>query len=303
VVSDATPTGAYLNGKETRLYGPVFIQNNIIPWEVGPDAAGIVMQGPCSTGALLPPTVAAATAGIVDSGNTKLYPGVTVIDPSEGIEIALSGVPRHRISQSVPRFSNPETRIGGEMVTANGVAQRKTVITAANYQGQSTGTGAGAIGGLVADGDSYLGVAIQIAAVNVSGFLHKMPVGGALHEGDTVKVTYRYKMSATPAGGTFKYWLTKDLMGGGEKASGNFNVSETYASQSVTYTLSGFADGDTLDIGAYNSGVTDATLNIECIVIEVLDPIDVTGSAAGNAALSSLLTALETLGLITDSSS
>ena len=272
--------GMYFNGYGTRVVGVNLMINVSTPWELGPDAKDIVFMSMTTAGALGTPIWAAATS--YDWSATHMYPGVTIVDSTEVIDELVFGLPRHRVSQSVPRFA--QARIDGEVVTAQGLAQKRMVITPTNFSGQSVGLGYQVIGGIVVDAASFYGSAIEIAAVNNSGFSHRQFVCGQnIHEGDTIKVTLRYRMSSVPASGTFICAILKNLGWIGVGAS--ISASTTYTTYTVSYTLSGFTAGDFVDVVVYNNATTDATLKIECLIIEVCDAPNVDTSGANLATL------------------
>ena len=74
------------------------------------------------------------------------------------------------------------------MVTPQGIAMKRFVISPSNYNGQSLGVGFSEPL-LVADAASYIGTAIQIKAVASNGFFVRFPVGGIVNNGNAVKVT------------------------------------------------------------------------------------------------------------------
>jgi hypothetical protein len=270
----------YLNGSAGRLISLRLNFATLPVFELGPDANDYVMIAPSSAGAIAAPIIAAATNAMDWGSDTSNWPGITIIDPSNRLmrDGTFDSATRVRVlNGGIARNTDSLGRIGGEIATVNGVSSRKYTITQANYAGQTAGTGLTAILE-VADSDSYIGTAIQLKAVNNSGFIVNLSFGRALHASDRIKLTYVYKMSGTPASGTFRWRYQKDAATTG----GALTVSATYTRQVVYTTLAGVTDD--FYVGAWNSGVTDATCNIQAIVVEVLDPTDAVSADNGDAA-------------------
>jgi hypothetical protein len=257
----------YLNGDGMRMIAPKFGFGTVGIFEVGADCVDAVIVGAMSDNTLGAPTIGTPTSSMdfgLEAGN---WQGVTLVEPSLKIVSAVRGYPRIRIADGEGRITDAYARTGTEVVTPNGLAIKKFVVTAQNYNGQSTGTGYSAPS-LVTDSASHVGTAIQLAAVSNSGFFTSFTIGRGLNNGDTVKMTYFYKMSGTPASGTFRMTRGRNFVAA---AGANLTQSTSYASQSFYYTLSGFSAGDTFNVGAFNSAVTDQTLNIAALVVEVVD--------------------------------
>jgi hypothetical protein len=286
------PTGAeraaiYMNGRGGRYFG-IKLSSTVAPiFELGADANDYEWVNPTSTvEGSVAPIIATSTSAMDDANLAGNWQGLTLVNPNRAFTGNLAAATyrattRVRIIYSgMSRSTDSLGRIGNEIITNNGASLRNYTITAANYAGQSSGTGKGTIL-VVADSASYLGSAIQIAATNNKGFLVRFEVGRALQINDVIKLRYFYKMSGSPGAGTFRWLYTKNFAGG---SNGALTVSATYTFQDVYTTLAGFTAGDTFDVGAFNSSVVDQTCNIAAILVEVLDPVKAVSADNGDAA-------------------
>lgn len=272
----------YLNGVSGALISPMLATDNLPVFELGPDAADYVMIAPQTRSTLVAPIINTATSAMDSADATGNWQGITIISPSRKMLAAFTASTRVRILDGgVARDTDSLQRIGNEIATANGVSIRRYTITAANYIGQTTGIGLGDIS-VVADSGSYIGSAIQLQAVSLSGFLTRFSIGRSLQPNDRLRLRYVYKMSGTPGAGTFKARYAKNLSTGTTLTT--LTVSSSYTFQDVYVTLTGWTTSDTFDIGAYNAGVTDQTCNIAAIIIDVLDPTDSVSTDNGDAA-------------------
>jgi hypothetical protein len=263
-----TTAAMYLDGIYCEYYSVDFqFSSSVPPFSIGPNARSVVFYGANSKTTVGTPIVAAATS--IDSfGNLGDFPGVIFINPAALLTAALRGVPRTFIVGNQPRTTGAMENIGLTVATSNGLASKRFVLTASNYNGSSYGTGFSEPL-LVVDSASYIGTAVQIKSVDLNGFMTSFTVGNGINNGDTVKVTIFSKASATPGAGTFRYVIAQNYAGIGNGALSN---STSYAANTVTYTLAGFATGDAFSVGVYNAGVSDGTTyNIAAIIIELVN--------------------------------
>lgn len=253
-----------------------------VPFKMGSNVRNAHMSSPYTTSVLLAPIVLPSDS--IDISNTLgNYPGLTISDPSERFLQYVKGTEMVRYSSGAPLGATPATLIGGERFGGgNGPTQKNMIISPLNYKANSAGLGYSQPR-IISDQNSYIGQAIQLLAVNQSGFGTFFTVGEVVNEGDTIKIVINYKMSGTPAAGAFKWKFSRN--GLLDQLSGSLAVSTSYASQSESYVLSGFVAGDTVDVRLYNAGVIDHTCNIAGITVSVADPAIADTSGANVGAL------------------
>lgn len=153
-------------------------------------------------------------------------------------------------------------------------------MTAYNFVGQSAGYAFGAVVGIT----TYLTFrAIQLAKVDASGFVYVCGVAGLnIENNDVISIRIRSAHDGTPAAGTYRYNIFR---GAANVANGALATSlaaqPNYATDQVTYTVAGFAAGDTLAIGVANYVVTDKFLYVAEISVNQVEPViaDLAGGA------------------------
>jgi hypothetical protein len=259
---------AYIDGIYCEYYSVDFQFGSAIPpISIGPNARAVVFYGANSKSTVGAPIVAAATT--IDNPNIlNDFPGVIFVNAAANIVSALRGAPRVLIAGRQPRTTGAMEGIGLEVATSNGLATKRYVATASNYNGNSYGTGFSEPL-LVVDSDSYIGTAVQIKSIDLNGFLTNFTVGNGINNGDTIKLTVFGKASATPAAGSFRYVLTKNNV---NVSNGALSTATSYTANTVTYTLAGFSVDDLFSIGVYNAGVNDGTTyNIAAIILELVN--------------------------------
>lgn len=266
-VTVSSSTLMYINGSGCRYYGIDFSTNTNAPYELGPGAKDVASFGAKTTGTLDEPIIQAPTE--IDRPVTLSYPGITFYGASQRFLDRIGSPLRTRVGETESAtVSGPLSRLGRERFTSNGVAMSHFTLGAYNYYGQSTGLG-WTEPTLVADSDSYNGSAIQLESTSLRGFALGLEVGKMINNGDTVKITVQYKMSGTPASGSFRWYRG---INGTISSNAALTNSTSYTTREIDYTLSGFSDGDLFRFGCYNSSVTDETCNISVIKIQIVEP-------------------------------
>jgi hypothetical protein len=271
----------YLNGVYCQYYSLDWqFSNTVPPFSLGSAARCLTFINTNSKSSVGVPIIASATT--IDAPSIlNDYPGVTFINPAASLMTALRGVPRVMVQGRQARTTGQLENTGQEVATSNGLASKRYVINASNYNARSVSAGFSEPL-LVVDSASYIGTAVQIKSVNLNGFLVDFTVGNAINNGDTIKVTVIGKASAAPGAGTFRYNIAKNLTG---VSNGALSTATSYTANTATYTLAGFASGDLLSIGVYNAGVTDGTTySISAIILELVNVAipDTSGATLAN---------------------
>jgi Pectate lyase superfamily protein len=258
----------YLEGNYCQYYSIDFqFPNTVPPFSMGAGARALVFTNTNAKSSVGTPIVAAATT--LDSPSLLGdFSGVTFVNPSAALMTALLGVTRVMIQGGQARTTGQMENTGKEVATANGIASKRFVINASNYNGRSSSAGF-TEPLLVVDSASYVGTAIKIKSTNLNGFLVDFTVGNAINNADTIKLTVIGKASAAPGSGTFRYTIAKNLV---SVANGALSTATTYTANTATYTLAGFAAGDSFSVGVYNAAVTDGTTySVSAIILELVN--------------------------------
>lgn len=293
----------YLNGEGIYINYPDFgggTAPNNVAIKLGPDAIDCHMESPRYSGGP-GPVIVIDNPTSTDWGGTFQSQALTILNPSTRFEQyiftphpGIKVINQVRMAGNIPTHSNLQ-------VTSNGVAIRNAEITAFNIDKlTSSGMGYVALDNVLADSATHRGYVLQTTTANLSGAGINLTVGEHINEGDSFIATYRYKLAGVPSSGTFR-WIWKK--NGANVSNGDLGSSTSYTNTTpVKYTLSGFVDGDILNIGFYNSGMDVKGLieSVSIIVFDATANADTSGATLGQleTEVNELKATLRTAGLI-----
>jgi hypothetical protein len=296
----AGDTALYIGSYDVSVYDPVFSMTSGYMVELGAGARDAHIWNPSytGTGAVVWNTIAAPTSW--DFGGVQNY-SLSIHEPNDNFINVLTQHPRIRIvraNHGKSPFPRAEIDTIGYGTGSMRIARR--TCNPFNYWGQTAGSDDTTVPSIVADSGAPFLYAIQLSAVNAAGFhCYFGTVGKGIENGDVINVRVYYKMSGTPGAGDFRVQVGKNLSGASNAA---LVVSAVYAVQNFTYTLAGFAAGDTVSFGAFNNTVTDKTLNIADISMTITQAavVDTTGATLPNVEIevNKLKAALRVAGVI-----
>jgi hypothetical protein len=215
---------------------------------------------------------ATANVGLYNAGTTTLAGATTITTGDLTVSSGGFSVGGSRFSTYYADFQGSVTVSGG---SARGLVWRGTLTTAANNDVTHGIVSAGTL-----DTGTYTGLnhrGLRVVPVTKSGT-------------GTIASLYAVYVDASSTVATSSYGQYVGAITGG--TTNNYGLY-----------LEAPSGGATTNIGLYNAGSSQLVGNVGFYGTSPQTKQTVTGSRGGNAALASLLTALSTLGLITDSSS
>ncbi len=288
----------YLDGYNNVFYAPRWGTNDSAPHNValrlGPNALDCVMFKPQAPGGAATTVIDAPTNW--SSGGTNRLNQLIVHDPSSVFETDY--LVQHPRIKVVSQYNDEERLKAASGIGASGTKITRRLFTPYDLP-RATKYGAFSfITDVVTDTSGYKGYAMSFAASTGAGAATRsidfpLTVGRDVQNGDTIRLTYRYRNSTASADGTLRYLIGKN---GTSQSQGATTLSTSYTIAVVTYTLSGYTTGDLLDISAYNDA-SNMTAYLSSILFEVV-PGAVFGSAqtlTGNSQTITLPTQGETV--------
>lgn len=244
----------YIDGYCISIYNP-FISHSIAQkvWKIGPNARAVAIYNPVTTNGVGLTFDYDDPASWQWTGIAESYK-ITIFDPSIKFERILTEEIRQEVisrRSNADKFKDTIGRVGND---GQSISNFKFSPYTLDY-GRPLG-GFNFINAIATDSNGNKGKAIEVA--NNRSCLFELIVGEDIQEGDTIQVAWRHRNEAIPSTGTFRWIIAKN---GVNITNSNFVNTTTYQTKVKTYTLSGFSNGDRLEIGVYNTSDENGLLS------------------------------------------